>query len=561
MISAPRVLHGVDPELGVWSASSRRSTFIFGVSFAFLFASMSRDINLYDEGLIVFGAVRVMNGDVPYHDFYANYGPAQFYVLAALFKIFGPSILIHRIWDTFVRAAIVMLVYAVFARMGNPRTGMIAAAATAIWLSAFGAYGYPVFPCLLMSILSVYFVLDAYCGEAAGRPLLLTGGCIGVAGLFRHDVGAMAGIAHVSALVLLSWKMRSTTVVRLPKLIPAVSTIVVGTLLIAVPVWSAFIFASPAEVFRDLIVVPIETYTRMRSLPFPLLSALVADFARFKWDSLIDGALFMPAIVGLTGIAIALTFQRNSRDGRIAITTMDCARCGALLLVACFSLFFTLKGVVRVSLSHMALAIVPSLLTVCLVWLLAQGSRSAQVIAVALAVPTILTSIGAAQRDYWSLMRNKGWAMNAANARGEHLAGAGMERLGPFRLDVQDLTAIRFVQERTAENERIFVGLSNHDRIFVNDVMFYFLSKRLSATKWHHFDPGVQTTREVQSEMVNELEAVKPKVIVLRSDWSNNREPNGSSISSGVSILDDFIHSRYVLIATFGSIRIYELFS
>jgi hypothetical protein len=62
---------------------------------------MGRDINVYDEGLIVFGAIRVMNGDVPYRDFYANYGPAQFYVLAGLFKVFGPSILISRIWDTF----------------------------------------------------------------------------------------------------------------------------------------------------------------------------------------------------------------------------------------------------------------------------------------------------------------------------------------------------------------------------------------------------------------------------------------------------------------------------
>ena len=83
------------------------SAVIFGISFAFLFVTMGLGVNVYDEGLIVFGAIRVMNGDVLYRDFYANYGPAQFYVLAGLFKVFGPSILIGRIWDTFVRAAIV----------------------------------------------------------------------------------------------------------------------------------------------------------------------------------------------------------------------------------------------------------------------------------------------------------------------------------------------------------------------------------------------------------------------------------------------------------------------
>ncbi len=46
------------------------------VSFAFLFASMSRAVKVYDEGLVLFGALRVSYGDVPYRDFYANYGPA-----------------------------------------------------------------------------------------------------------------------------------------------------------------------------------------------------------------------------------------------------------------------------------------------------------------------------------------------------------------------------------------------------------------------------------------------------------------------------------------------------
>ena len=192
------------------------SVVIFGISFAFLLVTMGRDINVYDEGLIVFGAIRVMNGDVPYRDFYANYGPAQFYVLAGLFKVFGPSILISRIWDTFVRAATVMLVYAVFARMESPRMGMIAAAASALWLSAFGVYGYPVYPCLMMTVLSVYFVLPAYCGDAGRAPLLLAGGCIGVVALFRHDVGALAAISHIAALTLFQVKARLDGVKRSP---------------------------------------------------------------------------------------------------------------------------------------------------------------------------------------------------------------------------------------------------------------------------------------------------------------------------------------------------------
>ena len=281
----------------VASAPVWHSAVIFGISFAFLLVTMGRDINVYYEGLIVFGAIWVMNGDVPYRDFYANYGPAQFYVLAGLFKVFGPSILIGRIWDTFVRAATVMLVYAVFARMESPRMGMIAAAASlALWLSAFGVYGYPVYPCLLMTMLSIYFVLPAYCREAGRAPLLLAGGCIGVAALFRHDVGALSAISHMTALTLFQVKARLDGVERSPKLIPAVAIFSAGVLLVAVPLWlSVMVIASPIEVLRDLVFIPAETYGRMRSHPF-------------RWDSVNTWGVFLPPVVGLTGIAIAVNF-------------------------------------------------------------------------------------------------------------------------------------------------------------------------------------------------------------------------------------------------------------
>jgi hypothetical protein len=69
---------------------------VFGGSFLFLIITVYRIVNQYDESLILVGSTRVLSGDIPYRDFYANYGPAQFYVLAALFKVFGPSVLVER---------------------------------------------------------------------------------------------------------------------------------------------------------------------------------------------------------------------------------------------------------------------------------------------------------------------------------------------------------------------------------------------------------------------------------------------------------------------------------
>src|SRR5258708_1768620 len=55
---------------------------LFVFAFLFVFAAINRAGSIYDEGLILTGAMRVANGEIPHRDFYANYGPAQFYVVA-----------------------------------------------------------------------------------------------------------------------------------------------------------------------------------------------------------------------------------------------------------------------------------------------------------------------------------------------------------------------------------------------------------------------------------------------------------------------------------------------
>ena len=53
----------------------------------------------YDEGFAVLNATRIMDGDVPYKDFWTIYPPGQYYVIAAIFKTFGTNLLVARIYD------------------------------------------------------------------------------------------------------------------------------------------------------------------------------------------------------------------------------------------------------------------------------------------------------------------------------------------------------------------------------------------------------------------------------------------------------------------------------
>jgi len=122
-----------------------------------------------------------------------------------------------------------------------------------------------------------------------------------------------------------------------------------------------------------------------------------------------------------------------------------------------------------------------------------------------------------------------------------------------FEIKSADAETIRYVQQRTAPSDLVFVGLSRHDKIFINDVLLYFAMNRKPATRWYHYDPGLQTTEPIQRKMVRELQQAKPKLIVIEDIWADWREPNESAIPSGVTVLDDYIKSAFEPVATFGA--------
>jgi hypothetical protein len=160
--------------------------------------------------------------------------------------------------------------------------------------------------------------------------------------------------------------------------------------------------------------------------------------------------------------------------------------------------------------------------------------------------------------------RNLAWAADggifgsAQSDNGGCFPPPGLERLRCFYVTPQQLAAIHYIQEHTADDEAIFVGNDRHDKIVEQNMLLYFASKRAPVTKWHHFDPGVQTTMEVQSEMVAELQTRRPRYVVLSSEWDNVKEPNDSAHSSGVTVLDQYLRTNYRAVTAFGPITILQ---
>ena len=105
---------------------------------------------------------------------------------------------------------------------------------------------------------------------------------------------------------------------------------------------------------------------------------------------------------------------------------------------------------------------------------------------------------------------------------------------------------------------RFMSGLQKHDRIFANDNLIYFATQRLPATRWSHFDPDLQNKYEIQMQMVHELQQNAPPYIALDSEFDSVREPNDSSKSSGVMLLDNYIQQEYQPSETFGTMSVWR---
>jgi hypothetical protein len=133
---------------------------------------------------------------------------------------------------------------------------------------------------------------------------------------------------------------------------------------------------------------------------------------------------------------------------------------------------------------------------------------------------------------------------------------SSLERAHYMRVDPALEEAVLFIQDNVPADESIYVGCTRHDRIIVNDIMFYFLAGRHSATRYQDLEPGIITTAPVQEEAIQALRMKRTKYLVLYSGFQSTDEPNESARSSGVMLLDHFIHSNFRQVRQFG---LYEI--
>jgi hypothetical protein len=96
---------------------------------------LHESINSYDEGIILSGANLLLMGKQPYSDFYSNYPPGIFLVVAGIWKILGTSVHAERVLGFAVHAALAIASGLLAGKMSGHWFSFLSAGLASLWLS------------------------------------------------------------------------------------------------------------------------------------------------------------------------------------------------------------------------------------------------------------------------------------------------------------------------------------------------------------------------------------------------------------------------------------------
>src|SRR6186997_3085336 len=147
----------------------------------------NRSTNLLDEGSTAAQALRIVNGDLIYRDFFTVVTPASYYTVAWLFQVFGASLIVLR-WAALVTGVGILLITLT---VGRRIMVWPFAAAAGLLTTVWGWFLVtPNFYSLEAALLSLLALACYVYGAPSWRWMLAAGVAAGATAMVKQNVGA-----------------------------------------------------------------------------------------------------------------------------------------------------------------------------------------------------------------------------------------------------------------------------------------------------------------------------------------------------------------------------------
>jgi hypothetical protein len=498
----------------------------FAFAFILLLSGIFFGLNIYDEGVALVGAEHVRQGHLPYQDFWTMYAPGQYYLLAGWLEVFPDSVLSGRVMSILILFAYTFLAYRLSTKSSSDSISIMVLIVAVVWLNAFAGYGRALSTAMMLSLLTILTFLK-FLDQKKIKYLLFCGLLVGLTGIFRHDIGAYLFISIGLTIFLTKGDLKKGK---------SFFFLLLSTFITAFILLAYFLINIPIETLYEMLIeTPSTIFKEYRSLPYPI-PFIGHDFSGVEpsvqrrmliiWDSIV---FYIPLIIYIYSI-IKQFKDRNALR----------------LLLTIFGLALYNQTTVRADIEHLLPTFIVSII-------LAGTYLNKTKLKTFGRVAILVVVIGLITVPMLRTVKN----LTSATKPVSNTAGMS-ERLNGVFFDDENFEyyiLMVHLNKHYATKGKFWIGCLQHDKIYVNNVALYYIMNIDLVTKYTEMHPGVATTEKVQKEIIEEIESNDINTIILYKN-DDIIEPNKSSESSGVTLLDDHIRVNYKIIIDLDKYRV-----
>jgi Dolichyl-phosphate-mannose-protein mannosyltransferase len=477
-----------------------------------------------DEGIILQGAQRILQGQVLYRDFFSFFTPGSYYFLALLFRVFGTSFLVARSTLVVFGAVFSLLHYLLARRVCSGGTAFTIALLVTITTLPFRFVVLHNWDSTLLALLALYSAVR-WVESAGAKAAFATGSFAALTFVFEQSKGGGLCLGLAAGILAIKLIGREKALVKPPQLY-AVASGLVWPLLLTVAYFAAE--HSLSSMLVDWLW-PLKHYSTANHVPYGYQnwsdSARHDLFGKGSWivrtvTALVLSPCFLIPVLPIIGLAMLLywTWQMRRHPtfaAKSAYYVLICSAMAGLLLSIV---------IVRADIIHF-IYLAPVFLLV-LAWAADGRDIPGQLFR---AIRPFLNAFVLISFVLFAM------ALLVRTVSASHIVET---RRGTIATPEKD-SVIDYVQTHVAPGEKIFV--------YPYLPLYYFLTATTNLSRFEYFQPGMNTTEQGQ-ELLAELQAQPPRVILWESSFAE-KIPNswpGTPVSAIANDrVADYIVGRY----------------
>ena len=472
-----------------------------------------------DEGTLLVYPEMIQRGAIPYRDFETFYGPANPYVLAAVFTAFGTNIGVERTVGLLYRVVILIAIFGITRRWGTAIATVCMLISGLLFLPLY-VVAYAWFGAMACALCFVWATARA---EEPWRCFV--GGLLAALALtFRPDVGLAVILA---ALVLIR---------PLPQ--PRRLRFALGVAIGLIPFAIVTLVAGPEQVFNNLFLYPVIRSGPARRIPLALTEPFV-------------GRLFLAmAVAAVVNIVAGILAIRANPTGRRERMLLALALLGAGVMPQAWQ---------RLDLSHLLFVafLVLGLMPLGLFsiagrrwqnrrkgWL-ALGSGSIVTLLVIVIIPHLMQ---VALASYAEALQTSPLGSLFVQRGPRSFPVGPPERVINIGRMLDDLERL------SKPGERLFVGPQNLRQTTYNDTFIYHLVPRLRpATYFLEMNP--LSANRPGSRLASDVRSAD--WLILNREWDSYDELNRAT-ESGPADAAEVVKNHFQMVGQYGSFTLFR---